>query len=352
MGIIYLMTNKINGLQYVGQTSLTLAARMRGHKNEAKTSKPDVYFVRALHKYGFENFEVEIIEECPDNLLDEKEIFWINEYDTFLGPGYNSTRGGKGNKKFLNSDILEMWEAGLTRLEIADKLQCHPDTVSNSLHSCDIPISEIMSRGQKTREERKKEVLQYDYNGNLLNIYSCAKDAGKAMGGSESNIRQACNHHVNSAYGYIWCHKDDIYSIEELLLKSKRNRPVNCYSLKGEFKKTYISCIQASKALNTTRSCIENAANGKALTCKKMLWQYYDDKTPIEIKVKAYNERKNYQKKKISQYYLKGNFIRSYNSAKEASLFINKEQGASSITKACRGKLKTAYGYKWSYAEA
>lgn len=352
MGIIYLMTNKINGLQYVGQTSLTLTARMRGHKNEAKNLKPNVYFVRAMHKYGFENFDVEIIEECPDSQLDEKEIFWISEYDTFLGPGYNSTRGGKGNKKFLNSDILKMWEAGLTRSEIADKLQCHPDTVSNSLHSCNISNSEIISRGQKSREERKKEVLQYDYNGNLLNIYSCAKEAGKAMNGSESNIRQACNHHANSAYGYIWCHKDDIYTIEELLLKSKRNRPVNCYTLNGDFEKTYISCAQASELLNISRSCIEDAANGKALTCKKMLWQYYDDNAPIEIKVQAYNARKDYKKRQINQYDLKGNFIMSYNSAKEASLSIGKEQGSSSITKACRGKLKTAYGYKWSYVEA
>ena len=42
----------------------------------------------------------------------------------------------------------------------------------------------------------------------------------------------------------------------------------------------------------------------------------------------------------------------SHGSAKEASLSIGKEQGSSSITKACRGKLKTAYGYKWSYVEA
>ena len=87
MGYIYLMTNQINGLQYVGQTSLTIEARMIGHKHEAKVCIPNVYFVRAMHKYGFENFKVEVLEECQDDQLDEREIYWIAEYDTFLGPG-------------------------------------------------------------------------------------------------------------------------------------------------------------------------------------------------------------------------------------------------------------------------
>lgn len=354
MGIIYLMTNKINGLQYIGQTSTTLATRMIGHKHEAKVLKPDVYFVRAMHKYGFENFEVQVIEECADELLNEREIYWISEYDTFLGPGYNSTRGGNGNKKFLNSDILELWNTGYTRFEIADKLNCHVTTVSNSLHASGITPEEIRSRAQSL-VCKKKEILQYDLSGNLLAIYSSADEAARVLKCSPGGIRQVCNHHLTTNLGYIWCHVDEPKSIQQLIAEiplSKRNKIVNQYDLKGNLIKTYKSCAEAARQLGVTGESIEDAARGNSLSCLKTLWQYEDDFSDIQIKVNAFKHQKDYHKRKVNQYDLQGNFIMIHDSAKEASQYIGKNNGASSITKVCRGKLKTAYGFKWSYAEA
>ena len=54
------------------------------------------------------------------------------------------------------------------------------------------------------------------------------------------------------------------------------------------------------------------------------------------------------QKKKINQYDLNGNFIRSYESAREAERlggFRNQN-----IAFCCKGKQKTHYGYTWKYA--
>lgn len=52
---------------------------------------------------------------------------------------------------------------------------------------------------------------------------------------------------------------------------------------------------------------------------------------------------------KVNQYDLNGNFIRTWASMSEASikLGINK----TSISQCCKGKYKTAYGYKWIYKE-
>ena len=55
--------------------------------------------------------------------------------------------------------------------------------------------------------------------------------------------------------------------------------------------------------------------------------------------------------KKVNQYDLQGNFIATYNSAAEAAIAIGKPGNGSSITKACKGKLKSAYKYKWAYAQ-
>lgn len=57
----------------------------------------------------------------------------------------------------------------------------------------------------------------------------------------------------------------------------------------------------------------------------------------------------------VNQYDLNGNFIQSFPSAKSAAESLNKitstSRGASShITDVCKGKRKTAYGYKWKFA--
>ena len=87
---IYKVTNKINGKVYIGQ-SVDIGRRWREHM----TAKDDIYFHKAIQKYGVENFEWEVIEQCKKKDLDEKEIYWIEYYDSF-NKGYNRTKGGDG----------------------------------------------------------------------------------------------------------------------------------------------------------------------------------------------------------------------------------------------------------------
>ena len=53
---------------------------------------------KAIIKYGKENFKKEILCECSSlNELNEKEIYWINFYNsTNKKIGYNITKGGNG----------------------------------------------------------------------------------------------------------------------------------------------------------------------------------------------------------------------------------------------------------------
>ena len=67
-----------------------------------------------------------------------------------------------------------------------------------------------------------------------------------------------------------------------------------------------------------------------------------DKKTSAEV-----NIAKN--GKIIHQYDLDGNYIRSYNSTHAAADALGKS-GVSHIVDVCKGKRKSAYGYKWQYA--
>lgn len=111
-GLIYKYTNKINNKSYIGQTIQKLAKR---HNRHLKDSEEDnLYFHRALQKYGVDNFTLEILEDnIPLDILDEREKYWIKYYDTFYlnDNGYNMTEGGRwGNapRKLSDKNIEEI----------------------------------------------------------------------------------------------------------------------------------------------------------------------------------------------------------------------------------------------------
>lgn len=96
-GKIYKITNDINDKVYVGQTVRTLKKRFNGHCCYSKSDKTEnMYIKRAIHKYGKEHFFISLIEECPIEMLDEREQYWIQYYDSY-NTGYNLTLGGNSN---------------------------------------------------------------------------------------------------------------------------------------------------------------------------------------------------------------------------------------------------------------
>lgn len=99
MGIIYCIHNLTTGKKYIGQTVEKLQRRILRHFrtiNETKIS-------RAIQKYSKYNFVYGILEEVENiNLLDEREKYWIQYYDT-VNNGFNIKEGGKCSRGFKQS---------------------------------------------------------------------------------------------------------------------------------------------------------------------------------------------------------------------------------------------------------
>lgn len=139
IGYIYLITNKINGKKYVGQTVTSIEERFYRHYIHSKDPKRAIGIDGAIKKYGIENFKCELIKECPIEELDKWEIFYIKEYNTYQGNnednGYNLTLGGRGSLLYEidEEEMLEMYLKGKTTKDLSQYYGCSEKTISSRL---------------------------------------------------------------------------------------------------------------------------------------------------------------------------------------------------------------------------
>lgn len=103
---IYSITCTVNGKQYVGR-SKNVQRRMWMHKFNAGSGNTTLPFLYGeMRLYGLESFNIEILEQCPEKNLLEKEGYWITVLNTNID-GYNirqktDLRGKKqGEESFL-----------------------------------------------------------------------------------------------------------------------------------------------------------------------------------------------------------------------------------------------------------
>ena len=108
---IYCLTSP-SGKVYIGQTvkycsggkPRGVETRWKQHVNDARLFKEGKKtascrrLVYAINKYGADNFEVEVLDECHKDLLDDNEEKYISMFDS-CNPenGYNIRKGGRGD---------------------------------------------------------------------------------------------------------------------------------------------------------------------------------------------------------------------------------------------------------------
>jgi group I intron endonuclease len=92
---IYKITNLKSGLCYIGQ-STDIAERWKTHIKCGLGIDTPVQnkLYKAMQIDGIVNFTFELLEKCDKQLLNEKEKFYIDLYQSY-NYGYNSTQGNK-----------------------------------------------------------------------------------------------------------------------------------------------------------------------------------------------------------------------------------------------------------------
>lgn len=162
---VYLITNKINGKQYVGITVKTIEQRWYRHKYEAMNLK-EGRVKQALHdairKYGAENFTQELIYESSDNdHIKEMEKHFIQFYQTHgAAGGYNMTLGGDG------------WH-GMNHTEEAKKKmsEAHTGKVLSDEHKENISKAQKGVSSPKSNPEEWKKNLSESKRANTVKYH-------------------------------------------------------------------------------------------------------------------------------------------------------------------------------------
>jgi group I intron endonuclease len=87
---IYKIINVINNKVYIGSSS-NILKRFNEHKSYLRKNKhPNYYLQCSWNKYGKDNFEFHIVEECYEDILVDREDFWMRYYDSMnRDKGYN-----------------------------------------------------------------------------------------------------------------------------------------------------------------------------------------------------------------------------------------------------------------------
>lgn len=254
---IYKIINKINEDCYIG-SSINLKNREFRHLRDLKNNNHhSVILQRAVEKYGIENFQFEIVEECLKSELLNREQYYL---DT-LNPKYNIC-----------------------------KIAGSPLGTKQSKEACEkkrkYAIENNIVPPESTWKEKQKEVYMLDYNTlEVIQKFESLSSACRYLGKDAtfaSTITSCCKNNRFSAYGYRWVFdKNDIKNLRQKDKKdpwnkgkkidNKKSKKVYQYGLDGAFIKSWDSVKDAE---NIFGKGIGNCARGKSKTSNGYIWKY------------------------------------------------------------------------------
>lgn len=282
MGYIYKITNKYNNKSYIGQTKRSLEIRLKEHYRDAYRPKSSMYsslFYKAIRKYGYEAFESFILESCKDELLNDREQYWIKYYNTFPH-GYNMNYGGDqiGSHRLNYEEIYQMKISyQMNAYELADYFHCSIVTIQNALKTQGLSKQKI---AQISASKRNKTVYAYNSNTKKIELFLSKAEAERITKTSRANINKALKGEINAAGGYLWAANE--LSLKQKIKELNNIRPlthqikIDQYSLNNEYITTYNSQKEALEAIGRSpnSSGISNNLHGRAKSAYGFIWKY------------------------------------------------------------------------------
>ncbi len=182
-GKIYLITNKINGKMYCGQTIKPLIRRFKAHTK--KTSKCYA-LTKAIQYFGDENFYFDQIDSATTyKELNMKEVYWIETLKTMSPNGYNTRFGGR-NGKITNE----------TKEKIKKTLTGTKQTESHRRNNSESKWNQLPKKGRKYKGtsyfkniKKFQSAITVNYKRIFLGYFDTEEEAAKVYNNAVDKYR-------------------------------------------------------------------------------------------------------------------------------------------------------------------
>lgn len=254
---VYCIENLMNGKRYVGQ-SIDIYRRWSSHKNESAISR-NYFLYQAFRKYGTENFRFYILEECDEDSLNEREIYWINHFDTFNN-GYNMTIGGAG------------YNCG-ERAYAQNKL---PKNFTENI--CNT-VSDIVS------------IAKLDLDYNILDIYDSVRDCARKNNVVATNVSKCTKQLHKTCGGYLYLRYNEIQGMSRQEIQSyvlalrdrwsfattrhsNESKAVALIDDRGEIVEIFASTYEAGRKLGVDPSSVTKVCKERLKKTHNMRFKY------------------------------------------------------------------------------
>lgn len=246
-GVIYCAINITNDKKYIGQTTRELKRRRGEHIAQANNGS-ELAIHQAIRKYGEENFEWSIIDQAYGQKdLDDKEVYWIDYYDTYKLGGYNMSLGGQFN-----------------------------------LSDCPEEMSAM--RGGR-------DFLVYDMDGNFIKETMSQTEFANEIGVCVGTVNNVLLGIKSSTRGYVLFFKED-FSEDKLWNKIKqikdRHKDFAIFTKEWEFVGIWDNKMVCAKELKISRrTIISQVSNVKIANKARGKYRfYYLENVPNELEYK------------------------------------------------------------------
>ena len=168
---IYKITSP-SGKVYIGQ-SIDLQKRLNDYQKYNKTGA-QIRLKASFDKYGVENHIFEIIEECPIEMLNQKERYWQEFYSVLEENGlnckYTSTTDKSGKLSEQTKNKISNSLIGKKRTEEQKQ------KMSNSQKGKKQSKETVEKRASKIREYMKSKDYKDKFRNNEQIVYQYSKD--------------------------------------------------------------------------------------------------------------------------------------------------------------------------------
>ena len=259
-----------------GYCEISLGRAKSGKKNRQRVHRLVAEaFIPNLNNYPIINHKNEIKTDNRVENLEWCDYSYNLNYGTRKGwqrrvngvPVCQYTKEGQFVKKY--NSIIEASEMN------------PPSDPSNIYHCCNKETPSCVGYvwrydGDDFGVYRNKSispVKQYDLCGNFIKRYKSMREASKCTGIISSGINNCCLGLSLSSGGFVWKYDDGDYSNIEVY-KNPLHKEVDCFSLNGDFIRSYKSIADAASDLGINGSSISMCCKGKLKTTGKHIFKY------------------------------------------------------------------------------